>query len=159
MQSLSNHIGSRGEHLFALAITDYEQFRHPLFQPSFLGEKWATIDFYVELLDVCGTRPFFFAQVKTTTAPLLHRAEALPISADRTKCERLYRWPGPTYLVGVHEPTRKAYILSVHSRPRRGIYRIPLKYELTPDNLKLLHKEVRDFWKSSPRKPLGSHFV
>lgn len=158
IQSLSDLVGNRGEIIFELAITDYEQFKSPLFKPSFLGAKWPTIDYYVELLGVPGSSPFFFAQVKATTEPLSDTAGVLEIKVARTKCDRLFRIPGPTYIVGVHEPEKKAYILSIHAKPDRGVYRIPRQYELTPDNLRLLHKEVCAFWRSFPHKPTESNF-
>ena len=65
----------------------------------------------------------------------------------------------PTYLAGVHETTKRAFILSINTQPSKGIYKIPLKYELTPDNLKILYKEVCDFWKIRSYKPLTSYFL
>lgn len=159
VRPLSDVIGKQGENIFELAITDYKQFPSPLFRPAFLGDNWPTIDYYVELLGVRGTSPFFLVQVKSTAVPFSQGADVLEINADKAKCEKLYKLPGPTYIVGVHVPTHKAYILSVHSRPTQGVYRIPLKYELTPANLKMLHKEVRDFWKSFPHKPTRSKFT
>ncbi len=156
-QEMANVIGDRGELIFRLAITDYEQFQTPLFRPGFLGEKWPTVDFYIELLGVPDVQPFFFVQVKTTALPI--RSEAsIKIVLEKTDCERLYRIPAPTYIVGVHETTKKAYILSLHDKPLKGVYSIALQHELTPDNLKILHEEVREFWKSSG-KPTRSHFV
>lgn len=155
---LGDAIGDRGEIIFELAVTDFSQFRFPLFRPAFLGEKWPTIDYYVELLGVPNASPFFFAQIKTTREPLHLPSDTLEIKIEQKKCARLFRVPGPTYLVGVHEPTQKAFILSIRTLSSQGIYRIPLTYELTPANLQLLHQEVRDFWRSHPNKPLDSHF-
>jgi len=145
--------------MFELAVTDFQQFPRPLFKPGFLGEKWPAVDYYVELLGVRNASPFFFAQVKATTAPLQARAMSLPIQVARDKCSSLFKLPGPTYLVGVHEPSKRVFILSLHTRPTQGVYNIPLRHELTPANLKILHDEVAGFWKSSQRKPEGSHFV
>ncbi len=155
---LANVRGDRGEGIFKLAITDYKQFPAPLFRTAFLGEKWELIDFYVELLDVPDAQPFFFVQVKTSASTIRAGANKFKIVMEKADCEGLYRIPAPTYLVGVHEPMQKAYILSIHDKPTKGVYSIPLKYELTPDNLKILHQEVREFWKSSG-KPTRSHFV
>lgn len=157
-KDMANVIGDRGETIFKLVITDYEQFQTPLFKPGFLGDKWPSVDFYIELEGVPDAQPFFFVQVRTTTSSLHPGADKLKINADKGKCEKLYAMPVPTYLVGVHEPTKKAYILSIHDKPTKGVYRIPLKHELTPANLKILHEEVREFWKSSS-KPTRSHFV
>jgi len=117
------------------------------------------VDYYVELVGVEGSTPFFFAQIKTTVATLSPRARTLPIDAKKAQCESLFGVPGPTYIVGVHEPSRRAFILSMHARPSRGVFSIPLKHELHPANLRLLHEEVATFWQSSPHKPSGSHFV
>ena len=158
MSHKSDNIGKEGERRFEIAITNYEQFPSPLFEPAFLGDKWPTIDYYVELRRVQGSTPFFFVQVKATREMIPNGAEFLKINAEKKKCEKLYSIPGPTYIAGVHVPTRKVYILSIHAQPTQGVYSIPLKYELTPDNLRLLHKEVRDFWKSFPHKPRESSF-
>ena len=155
---MANVIGNRGEEIFKLAITDYEQFQAPLFRPAFLGEKWEVLDFYVELLGVPDAQPFFFVQVKTSASTIRAGASKFNIVMGKTDCEGLYRIPAPTYLVGVHEPTKLAYILSIHDKPTKGVYSIPLNHELTPDNLKILHEEVREFWQSSS-KPTRSHFV
>ncbi len=158
VQQLANVIGDRGENIFELAITDYAEFKSPLFKPSFLGDKWPAVDYYVELLGVRLSNPFFFVQVKSTTKPIAAGAEALEILVPPKKCQGLFRIPGPTYIVGVHEPTRRAFILSIHLLPTQGVYRIHLKYELTPDNLKALHQEVQSFWQSFPNKPQESKF-
>lgn len=145
--------------MFELAVTDFSQFPQPLFKPGFLGEKWPAVDYYVELLGVRNLTPFFFAQIKTTTQPLNASAISLKVQAPKAKCSTLFRLPGPTYIVGVHEPTRRSFILSLHARPSKGVYTIPLKYELTPINLQILYDEVAAFWKSSQRKPRESHFA
>lgn len=157
MRPLANAIGDRGENIFELAITDYRQFRYPLFKPAFLGDKWPNIDYYVELAGVHNASPFFLAQVKSTAADIA--GESLSIQAPKVKCVNLYRIPGPTYLVGVHEPTSRAFIMSLHTTPQHGVYNIPLRFELHPDNLRLLHQEVADFWRGHPNKPGGSHFI
>jgi hypothetical protein len=144
--------------IFELAITDYSQFRYPLFRPAFLGAKWPTIDYYVELIGVANANPFFFAQVKATAQPIPTGAATLEIKVELRKCERLFRVPGPTYMIGIHEPTQRAFALSIHTLPALGVYRIPLSNELTPANLRILYHEVRDFWKTGPTKPVDSHF-
>jgi hypothetical protein len=49
---LKDVTGFRGEKIVELCLTDYRTFAKPLFRPGFLGEKWPSIDFYVELEDV-----------------------------------------------------------------------------------------------------------
>jgi hypothetical protein len=159
LQPLANLIGERGEDIFKLAITDYQYFQRPLFKPGFLGDKWPTVDFYVEALGIRGSTPFFLAQVKSTNAPLDPNINFLSVRATKQKCIDLYKLHGPTYIVGVHEPSRRTFILSVHARPNQGVYRIPFDFELTPDNMRRLHQEVSDFWTASHHKPARSHFT
>lgn len=63
----SDAIGSRGEAIFFVLLTQFCGRQRPFFRPSFLGDKFATIDYFVELVDVGLLTPFFFVQVKTTT--------------------------------------------------------------------------------------------
>ena len=152
-------VGRRGELVFEERITDYRAFAGPLFRPAFLGDKWPAIDYYVELLEVRGVTPFFFAQVKTTASDLPAAAAHLEVRVGKRNLKRLYERPGPTYLVGVHEPTRRAFALCVHLRPMQDVYRIPVACELTPENLAILHREVSSFWALHPGKPAVSFFV
>src|ERR1017187_9887067 len=58
--------GFRGEKMVELCLTNYKDFDAPLFRPGFLGDKWPSIDFYVELQAVHKRKPYFFAQAKAT---------------------------------------------------------------------------------------------
>ena len=152
--------GFRGEKIVELCLTDYRTFPAPLFRPGFLGDKWPTIDFYVELHGVRGKRLYFFGQVKATTSKLITSSTTLSVSTKKTDIERLLRIPGPTYILGVHEPSKRVFVKSVHSGiPMKAITRIPLKYELTSANLKRLHDEVRKYWSSTVHKPTSSVFA
>lgn len=152
--------GFRGEKLAELALTDYSAFPRPLFRPGFLGDKWPAIDFYVELTSVRGKRPYFFVQTKSTTSALTKQSTNLRISPRKQDIDQLLRIPGPTYILGVHEPSKRVFVRSVHAGfPVKAVTRIPVLYELSSDNLQMLHNEVRDFWKSTTHKPTGSHFA
>jgi Domain of unknown function (DUF4365) len=156
---LRDVIGNRGEAIVELCLTDFRHYRGPLFHPAFLGEKWPSIDFYIELRNVKGQRPYFFAQVKTTGKNLSTKSKNLVISSTKVDVVNLLRFPGPTYLLGVHEPTKRVFIRSVHSGvPEKAITRIPLTHELTGAKLKVLYDEVRDFWAGSGGKPQDSSF-
>ncbi len=156
---LRDVVGFRGEKLVELRLTDYSEFEGPLFRPGFLGDKWPGIDFYVELNAVRGKRPYFFAQVKATSSPLTAEATHLSISSRRTDVERLLRVPGPTYIFGVHEPSSRVFVRSIHAGvPIQAATRIPVEYELTSTNLEVLHGEVRDFWSANDYKPAASKF-
>lgn len=153
-------IGFRGERIVELCLTNYRGLPAPLFRPGFLGDKWPAIDFYVELLNVEATRPYFFGQAKATSVALGARSQFLPISARREDITRLLNIPGPTYLFGVHEPTRRVFVRSIHSRtPPKAITRIPIEHELTSQNLQILHDEVCQFWSETTHKPIQSAFA
>lgn len=153
-------IGRRGELLFEYHLLDYESFDGPLFCPGYLDGKWPTIDFYVELVSVAGARPFFLAQVKATSAALASDAIELPIKAMKEDVERLSEMPGPTYLFGIHEPSKRVFACAITKlTPHKTISSIPLTHELTEKNLVKLHDEVRAFWASSGYKPEKSVFA
>ncbi len=151
--------GFRGEKIVELRLTDYQAFAKPLFRPGFLGDKWPAIDFYVELTAVRGKRPYFFVQAKATTSGLTTRSSNLRVSTAKKDIDRLLRIPGPTYIFGVHEPSQRVFVRSVHAGiPVQAITRIPVSYELTTANLQTLHDEVRDYWVSTNHKPTSSVF-
>lgn len=157
--SLRDVTGFRGERMVELALTNYAQFSAPLFTPAFLGDKWEAIDLFVELRGVPGKRPYFFAQVKTTSRPLTNKMKKLSISSKKKDIERLLEIPGPTYLIGVHESTQRVFLKSIHAgTPISAITRISLSNELTPHNLKALHTEVQTFSGSRTQKPVSSLF-
>ena len=156
---LADIIGNRGEIIFELAITHYQTFGYPLFKPAFLGDKWPVVDYYVQLAQIDDITPFFFAQIKSTYHDIDPETQAVRISLSKEQCENLFKMAAPTYLVGIHEPTQRAFIRSVHTQPTQGIYQISLNYELTPRNLQVLHQEVYDFWSNTSCKPLTSYFV
>src|SRR5580704_12932969 len=146
-------IGFRGEKVVELCLTNYQSFSSPLFRPGFLGDKWPSIDFYVELLAVRGKKPYFFCQAKATKSRLLTSSRKLRISTKRQDIVRLMRIPGPTYIFGIHEPSRRVFVRAVHGKTKqRAITTIPLTHELTPTNLRALHSEVRRFWEGSDYK-------
>ena len=64
---MSNEIGKRGERIFAFIIGKSFAPYGYLFDTVFLGDKYPTVDFYVDLLNYTAKKGFFFASVKTTT--------------------------------------------------------------------------------------------
>src|SRR5579863_9949924 len=147
-------IGYRGERVVELCLTNYEAFDQPLFRPGFLGDKWPAVDFYVELRAVDRRVPYFFGQAKTTTAPLSASAHSLRIGTRKRDVERLLQIPGPTYIFGVHAPSGRVFIRSVNQgTPVKSMASIPLTHELTPERLRALHTEVREFWEGHDYKP------
>lgn len=157
---LKDVTGFRGEKIVELCLTDYSSFTFPLFRPGFLGDKWPAIDFYVELLSRAGSGMYFFGQAKATTSALGKRSKVLPISSDREDVERLIKIPAPTYMLGIHEPSKRVFVKSVHAgTPKKAITSIPLDYELTATNLQRLHDEVVAHWTTKASKPTTSVFI
>ena len=155
----NDQVAKRGELIFEQAMFKPLQSGRALFFAARLDGKWPVVDFYVELRGIRErVRGCLIAQVKATTAKLRQRAKTLPIALSRKSRQALFRFPGPTYLFGVHEPSGRVFVLSINDKSETGVYRIPLKYELTLTNLKLLYKEVKDFWLEHGRKPEGSAF-
>jgi hypothetical protein len=157
---LSDVTGYRGEKILELRLTDFAGLKSPLFRPGFLGDKWPSIDFYVELRNVRRTTPYFFAQAKSTARELRATSTTLKISSETRDIERLLRIPGPTYIFGIHEPSARVFVKSVHNGSQmKSVSRIPVSYELTTANLLRLHLEVQEFWKTNRHKPTGSVFA
>jgi Domain of unknown function (DUF4365) len=151
--------GERGEKILFLRLTDYAPSK-PLFRPGFLGDKWPSVDYLVELRSVRKRTPYFLAQAKSTGATLSKTARNVSISTKRRDIERLLRLPGPTYIFGIHEPSQRVFVRSVHRGEKvKAITRIPLSHELTRENLRSLHKEVREFWAGVEYKPRASVFA
>ena len=152
--------GFRGEKFVEICLTNFVPPVGYLFRPGFLGDKWPAIDFYVELDGIVGKRPYFFVQTKTTSAKLSIEVDSLRISSTKNDVNRLLQIPGPTYILGVHEPSGRVFAKSVHSGVEaKAITRIELKHELHTTNLQRLYDEVRLFWQISQHKPFISAFA
>ena len=152
--------GSEGERIIASLLTNYKSLPEPLFRPAFLGDKWPTIDFYVEFWSLARKRSFFFVQAKTTLSGLSTTKRLLRIATKKSDVKRLLDIPGPTYIFGVHEPSRRVFVRSVHrGTPVKAITQIPFSNELTSDKLKVLYDEVEGFWQGRPSKPESSVFA
>jgi hypothetical protein len=121
--------GRRGENIVELCLTNYKDFDAPLFRPGFLGDKWPSIDFYVELQAVRKRRPYFFAQAKATTAGL---SQSLRILVKKKDIERLLQIPGPTYIFGhccpVKSRTESIGCRDRVSRDRSRMREVPVKW-------------------------------
>jgi hypothetical protein len=151
-------IGKRGENIVELCLTDYQNFARPLFRLTHLGDKWPAVDYYVELTTVPKQRPFFLLQAKSTAAK--NPDKNLRISSTRKDVEHLLQIPAPTYMLGVHEPSKRVFVRSVHEGMTvKAITTIPVAYELTSNNLKILHDEVSRFWRKGRHKPKDSFFL
>lgn len=156
--ALQDATGFRGEKMVELCLTGWAGLKQPLFRPSFLGEKWPVVDFYVELMGAKARRPYFWVQAKATRGKLTNRG--VSIHSTKKDVAGLLEIPGPTYVLGVHEPTHRVFAKSVHGgQAARAIAMIPLTHELTPVNLERLYNEVEGYWKGTGHKPRRSVFA
>jgi hypothetical protein len=160
---ISDFIGGRGEAIaFArLARVCRPDADLPYFWPHYLGEKCETFDFLVELVDAGETTPFFFVQVKATRKGLTQSTARprLRVEVSEKDVRRMVAYPAPTYVVGVHEDQERAFIISVHGSMAEAIPSITTAHELTPDTLRRLWDEVREFWQARDMSRPASSFV
>ncbi|HWG45086.1 MAG TPA: hypothetical protein VN688_20115 [Gemmataceae bacterium] len=147
--AVRDDIGSRGEAIFYVRITDFCGRKQPLFHPRFLGEKAQTLDYLVELVGAGERTPFFFVQVKTTREGYTKRPQPprLKVGMSRHAVQRLALYPAPTYLVGIDERREEGYILAILEGMTDPISSFPTNFPLDCANLRLLWEEVRQFWK------------
>ena len=147
--AISDDIGARGEALFFIMLTRFCGRRRPFFRPHFLGEKFVTLDYIVELIDAGPTTSFFFVQVKTTTQGYVRDMtgnKRLKVHVSHTDMQRLVSYPAPTYVVGIDEIAEMGYIIAAnHDSPAR-IASLPTAFLLDCDTLEHLWHEVKTFW-------------
>src|SRR5947209_12590410 len=89
------------------------------FRPRFLGDKFPTFDYLVEL--VGSEAYFFFVQVKSTRQGYRKGSgtRRLRVNVDRVDVHRMVVSPVPGYVVGIDEPQEVGYLLSMNE-PRRA---------------------------------------
>jgi hypothetical protein len=122
--------------------------REPYFRPHFLGEKFPTLDYLVELVGLTGRMAFFFVQVKTTRRGLTRKPPArLKIKVEQADVDRMVVYPAPTYVVGIDERNEQAYIASVNRATHQAMSSLSTVHPMNASNLQLLWKEVEHFWR------------
>ena len=140
--------------MFYLAISKLHGER-PIFRPVFLGDKWPTADFLVELEGEPGM--FFLVQVKTSTRGFTSDRARLLISADQRHLQSLADAPLPTYLVGVDEPGERVYFAAVQGTITSGRTSLSMFYSLKDAGIReRLYAKVKDFWEGVRNSALGS---
>lgn len=146
-RATGDDIGGRGEAIFFFLMTDWHGRKRPFFRPHFLGEKFATLDYLVELVGVRQAPAYFFVQVKSTRRGCTRTSPPrLKVSVSRQDIRRMAAYPGPTYVVGIDEPNASGYIVAVHGTMTRRLATLPARYPLTADTLKQLWDEVNQYW-------------
>src|SRR3954447_7539870 len=108
---MGNVIGKRGESIFSIIISRYVDPAGFLLDPTFLGEKFPTVDFYVHLLNCDTKKAFFFASVKTTTLGYTADNTKLKITVDKAELAELIKYPVPVYLFCIDENREVGYFV------------------------------------------------
>jgi hypothetical protein len=146
--AVQDDIGSRGESLFYVLITNFCGRSQPFFRPRFLGEKARTVDFLIELIGAGEQTLFFFVQVKSTREGYTRQGgfPRLKVRMSRREVRRLVLFPAPTYVVGIDERQEEGFILAVLEGMTNPIPSLPTNFPLKGANLRILSEEVRRFW-------------
>jgi hypothetical protein len=132
----------------------------PYFVSHFLGDKFQTLDFIVELLDADQGTPYLFVQVKTTTQGYTpgKRPKRLKVRLEEDDVLRMRGFPAPTYLAGVDLIEERIFIVSIDETTKGPISGMPTIFPLDCGNLKLLWDEVNTYWKSRDMRMTSSVF-
>jgi hypothetical protein len=146
---MSNRIGKRGENIFATIISRNVASKGFLLDPTFLGDKFPTVDFHVDLLQY-PHKAFFYASVKTTTLGYYPDDEKIKITIGKEEVAELSKFPIPVYIFGIDETKEKGFLISANNlNTSLNINGIPTKFPITGAVLELLWKEVADYWDNS----------
>jgi hypothetical protein len=149
-------IGDRGQLLLGLLLTDLCGQDVPYFRPRFLGDKYPTFDFIVEVVD--NPAYFFFAQVKATTKGYTKEENRLLVQLDQTDVDRMVACPAPTYLIGIDvNQIGVGYLLSINES-RAHIASLTTKFKIDCSVLKSLRDEVLEYWESRDMVLKASRF-
>ena len=157
---MSNVIGKRGESIFSTIISRYVDQKGFLFDPTFLGEKFPTVDFYVHLLVKNDLKAFFFASVKTTTLGYNSNHSQLRIAIDATEVIELTKYKIPTYLFGIDESSETGYFVCAnHLDTTKNLNGLPTKFPVNSLDISLLWSEVANYWNNTKEiTKFVSHF-
>jgi hypothetical protein len=153
-------IGDRGQWLFCLLMTQICRGRNePFFRPRFLGDKYPTFDYLVEL--VGSEEYFFFVQVRSTRQGYRKGSgtSRLRVNVGREDVQKMFASPIPAYVVGIDEPQELGFVLSMNEPRQAGLGGLPTTHPLDCRNLRRLWQEVQAFWTSRNMVLVGSNFV
>jgi hypothetical protein len=159
---MTDFIGRRGEAIAFACLTRWRTDADlPYFSPHFLGEKFETFDFLVELVDAGERTPFFFVQVKSTRKEFTktQAPSRLRVGVSEKDVRRMVDYPAPAYVIGVHEDEERAFIVSVHGAMSEAVPSITTAHELTGETLRRLWDEVREYWQIRDMSRSASTFL
>ncbi|MHC5537940.1 DUF4365 domain-containing protein [Singulisphaera rosea] len=155
-----DEIGMRGEALFTAAIMSFCGRTRPYFVSHFLGDKFRTLDFIVELVDAEPGTPYLFVQVKTTTQGYTSGKgpKRLRIRLEAEDVTRMREYLAPTYLAGVDLNEERVFILSINEITTSSVSGMPTSFPSDCGNVKRLWEEVNAFWKARDMRMMSSVF-
>ncbi len=146
---MNNKIGKRGENIFATIISRNVASKGFLLDPTFMGDKFPTVDFHVDLLQY-PHKAFFYASVKTTTLGYSPGDEKIKITIGKEEVAELGKFSIPVYIFGIDETKEKGYMISANNlNTSLNINGIPTRFPITNTVLQLLWKEVADYCDNS----------
>jgi hypothetical protein len=149
-------IGERGQWLFPILMTELCGRPEPYFRPRFLGDKYPTFDFIIELVD--HPAYYFFVQVKATIQGYTKDPVRLKVQVSQVDIDRMVACPAPSYVVGIDVETMKlGYLLSVNE-PRAHVASLTTRFPISCDTLRQLYDEVHAYWSSRDMVLAGSRF-
>ena len=149
-------IGERGQWLFSLLMTDLCGRDDPFFRPRFLGDKYPTFGYIVEVVDQPSY--FFFVQVKGTTLGYTAEEHRLRVQVTQDDIDRMVACPAPTYVVGIDvNAIGVGFLLSVNE-PRDHVASLTTRFRIDCGVLEQLRDEVIEFWSSRNMTLTGSRF-
>lgn len=149
-------IGERGQWLFALLFSDFCGRADPYFRPRFLGDKYPTFDYIVEVVD----RPefFFFVQVKGTTLGYTVEERRLLVKVDQDDIDLMVACPAPASVVGIDVTAAGVGFLLSVNEPRGNVASLTTRFPINCGLLERLRDEVIAFWSSRHMPLTGSRF-
>ena len=156
---MRNALGARGEAIFYVLMTEFHSEDGPIFRPQFLGEKWPTVDFVVELLGAGSAVPFFFVQVRTTRSGFTARQQRLKVRVSHANLRRLGQIPAPTYVIGIDEIEETGYILSANGESATRIASLPTAHPIDRRRREQLWNEVYEYWEARQMTGFRSAFA
>jgi hypothetical protein len=145
-----NRIGKRAENIFSVLIGKYVTNKNcHLLNPEFLGDKYPSVDFIVDLEQYDKSKAFFFVSVRATRNGYTQAENKLKVQFPKDDLDELKKMPVPTYLVGIDEKDEKGYILSVNGLIEQNVSSLSTQHPIDEQNIEFLWSEVKDYWDNS----------
>lgn len=148
----SNRIGSRGENIFAVLITNPCGGRF-WFDEVYLGEKAETADFLVRLVEPSSGYGIFYVQVKSSAGHYVGKGSSRKLrrTVSASDINKLKRYEAPVYVVGVDTESEEGFLMGVTASSER-MNGIPTYHRLDCGTIERLWNEVNDYWSCDARK-------